>query len=110
MTWTISHGPARPGQPFDGYRSRSYGQMGAWLDAVHATLSPADVAALSPLLTELGRRSADPFSIRPSAAAGLVPVLLRSVKQMPSDQRELTAALADAAQRAVDAGESWRWR
>jgi len=110
MGWQFSHGPARPGHPFDGFHSRTYTQVSEWVDAVTGSLPAPDVAALAPLLDRLDDVSpADPFDLHPVTAAQLVPVLRRSVARMPRRQRELTAALADAAQRAAAAGQPWHW-
>jgi hypothetical protein len=109
MGWTISHGAPRPGHPFDGRHSRTYTQIGEWLDAVHASLPAADLAILKPLLTELETGPADPFDIRPATAAALYPILRNATSHMPRKQRELTAVLADAAHRAAAAGQPWHW-
>lgn len=107
MTWTISHGT--PGGRFDGYHSRSYGQVADWRDAILALglyLSDREVVALEPLLK---RRSGDPFSIRPRQAAEIATVLRRHLHRLPAAQREMTETLAAAAQRAANAHEKWRW-
>jgi hypothetical protein len=79
MSWTISHG--EPGGRFDGYHSRSYGQIGEWRDAI-------------------GRV---PLSARDA-------VVLRAVhRQVPRAQRELNQTLADAVELAAAANQPWRW-
>jgi|GEM_PF-3338838 len=110
MGWSITHGPARPGHPFDGHHYRTYTQVAEWVDAVCSRLPAPDVAALAPLLDHLDDVSpADPFDIHPVTAGQLAPVLDRAVKRMPRRQRELTSALAAAAQRAAAAGQPWHW-
>jgi hypothetical protein len=109
MGWTISHGTPRPGHPFDGFHSRTYTQVAEWLDAVRASLPAADLAILKPLLTELGTGPADPFDIRPATAAALYPILRNASSRVPRRHRELTEAVANAAQRAAAAGQNWHW-
>lgn len=105
MTWTISHGT--PGGRFDGYHSRSYGQVADWRDALlQIPLSNRDLAIIEPLTC---KRSGDPFTI-PAARAGAIAAVLRGVgRRMPRAQREMTQTLTAAAERAAAAGEPWRW-
>jgi len=105
MTWTISHGT--PGGRFDGYHSRSYGQVADWRDALlQMPLSNRDLAVIEPLTR---RRSGDPFEI-PARQAGAIAAVLRGVgRRMPRAQREMTQTLTAAAERAAASGQSWRW-
>jgi hypothetical protein len=110
MGWSISHGARRPGHPLDGYHARTYTQIAEWLDAVRACLPATELAALAPLLANIDDTSpADPFDIHPARAAALVPVLRNAVRRMPRRHRELTEALANAANRAAAAGQPWHW-
>jgi len=107
MGWTISHGKPNPGGPFDGHHARPYGVIGEWRDALNRMpLSNRDQNIVEPLTRD---RSGDPFTI-PAARAGAIAAVLRGVvRRMPRAQRELTEALAAAAERAAAAGEPWRW-
>lgn len=105
MTWTISHGT--PGGRFDGYHSRSYGQVGEWRDALLLMpLSGRDLSVVEPLTKS---RSGDPFEIPATRAGAIAGILRRVVRRMPRAQREMTETLAAAAERAAAAGEPWRW-
>lgn len=107
MTWTVSHGAPNPGGPFDGYHSRSYGQMDNWREALLALMLPASDSAVLGILTQ--RRSGDPFEVPPARAAAIAAILRRNLKRMPRSQREMTDTLAAAAERAAAAKEPWRW-
>ena len=107
MTWTISHGRPNPGGAFDGYHSRSYGQVGEWRDALLSLpLSGRDATILRPLTQH---RSGDPFKVEPRRAAAIAAILRQNLNRVPRGQREMTETLAAAAERASAAGEPWRW-
>jgi hypothetical protein len=107
MTWTISHGRPNPGGAFDGYHSRSYSQVAQWREAiVRVPMSGPYRSILEPITME---RSGDPFEMSPGRAAAIAMVLRSIHNQVPRGQRELTEALAAAAERASAAGQPWRW-
>ncbi|WUH94520.1 hypothetical protein OG900_33190 [Streptomyces sp. NBC_00433] len=107
MTWTISHGRPNPGGMYDGYHSRSYGEVGEWRDALLSLpLSARDAAILRPLTQ---RRNGDPFTVEPRRAAAIAGILRQNLGRMPRGLREMTETLADAAERASAANQPWRW-
>lgn len=107
VTWTISHGAPNPGGTYDGYHSRSYGQVGDWRDALLSLpLSARDAAILRPLTQ---RRAGSHFEVEPRRAAAIAGILRQNLRRMPRAQREMTETLAAAAERASAASEKWVW-
>lgn len=105
MGWDISHGTDRNGEI-----QRSHTTISNLAQAVADVLPGRDWRILAPVLNY---RSGDAFFSVPAAEAGRIAGLLRkaaSHRRMPRDWGDLARELADAADRAANARQSWEWR
>ncbi|MEV6726881.1 hypothetical protein AB0M94_38925 [Streptomyces xanthochromogenes] len=104
MGWNISHGTDRNSE----YR-RSYTQISNLGQHLAHVLSAADWRSIQYLFN---RRSGDPFTVAAAEADRIAALLYQAANHrlMPADWAEDVQLLADAADRAAAAGESWTWR
>lgn len=104
MGWNISHGTNQNGE-----MRRSYTSMDNLGQQLAHVLSARDWRILKPLFA---RRSADPFTISPRDAGRMAGVLHAAARNplLPTDWSLTAVELADSAQNAAAARQSWEWR
>ncbi|MER0450155.1 hypothetical protein ABR738_37395 [Streptomyces sp. Edi4] len=104
MGWNISHGSNAQGEV-----RRSYTTVHNLGQQLAHVLSAGDWRQIAHLFN---RRSGDPFTIPPAEAGRIATVLERAAEHrlMPPDWAEDIQLLAEAADRAAEAEEPWRWR
>lgn len=102
MGWNISHGQR-------GEIRRSAATMHNLSQHVAHVLTAREWQTVKALFD---RPSGDPFWLHPHDAARVAPLLHKAGNHrlMPANWAGLAHELADAAHRAADAGQNWRWR
>lgn len=104
MGWNISHGTDQHGQ-----MRRSGTSMGQIGEQIAHVLPVRDWRKVRHLFD---RPSGDPFTIPAAEASRIAPILrtAASHRRMPADWASDTNLLADCAERAAAADQSWEWR
>lgn len=104
MGWNISHGSNQYGEERRSYTTIS--NLGRHLENCLS-------GRLWRMIQHLfGRTTGDPIRIHPDEAFRIAGVLNTAAKnpRMPAEWADLARLLADAADRAWQAGETWEWR
>lgn len=103
MGWNISHGSNAYGE-----ERRSYGTVSNLATQLAHVLPASDWNSIRHLFN---RGSGDPFDVPAHEAAGIARVLRKaaSSRLMPAEWETEARLFADAAGRAANSGQPWRW-
>ena len=98
MGWNISHGGTQHGYSYSGVAELAHRCSGI--------LTRQDLAKVSAVM---GRRSGDPFWVRPKEAKGAGEALLLAASYLPADWAAMARQIGESALRAAYLDEPWRW-
>lgn len=104
MGWNISHGSDPNGQ--ERRSATTISNLGQHLENCLSGTSWRRIRYL------FGRTTGDPIRVHPSEARKIATILdvAASNPRMPAEWADLARLLADSADRAHQAGETWEWR
>ncbi|MFJ6348643.1 hypothetical protein ACIQKB_04100 [Streptomyces sp. NPDC092046] len=98
MGWNISHGGTKHGYSYSGVAELSHRCSGI--------LTRQDLVKVSIVM---GRRSGDPFKVRPKEARDAGEALLLAASYLPADWAAMARQIGESALLAASSNEPWEW-